>query len=553
MTMLSTDLDDPSAIPYLLCLAIISKHALLKYMKPKIRSGFVILAIAIVSFAGVAQAQVLSSSEIDALVERSIKAFDVPGISVGVIKDGKVVYAKGHGVRSLNTNAKMDENTLVGIASNSKAFTAVALGILVDEGKIKWDDRVQDFIPEFKLYAPYVSENFTIKDLLTHRSGLGLGAGDLMFFPDGSDFTIKDIIHNLRYLKQVSQFRTKYDYDNNLYIVAGEVIARVSGRSWPEFVEERIMRPLGMASSAGLFERLKDKSNTIDGHASVEGKVQVIQRSMVRVPAAAGGVNSNITDLLKWVEMFLSGGKYDKDKRLVSEKSLKEIWSPQTIIQVNSPGPYNTHFAAYGLGFFLSDVNGYKQVTHTGGLEGMVTQITMIPELKLGIIVLTNQQEGGAFRSITNQILDGYFGKTGRDWVTDLSAARQKALAEAKAVTDNVAAEVAKAKASGGTTLDPTAVAGRYSDAWFGEISLDLKDGKLRFASKRSPRLTGEMYPYKANSFIVRWDDRSMDADAFVNFQLDVDGRPQGFTMKAISPLTDFSYDFHDLEFHRSL
>src|SRR5690606_6207572 len=245
--------------------------------------------------------QALTETQIDALVERSMKAFDVPGISVGVIKDGKVVYAKGHGVRSLNTGKAMDENTLVGIASNSKAFTCLALGMLVDEGKIKWDDRVQDYIPEFKLYAPYVSENFTIKDLLTHRSGLGLGAGDLMFFPDGSDFTIKDIIHNLRYLKQVSQFRTKYDYDNNLYIVAGEVIARVSGKSWPEFVEERIMQPLGMSSSAGLFERLKDKSNTIDGHASVEGKVRVIKRSMVRVPAAAGGINSNITDLTKWV------------------------------------------------------------------------------------------------------------------------------------------------------------------------------------------------------------------------------------------------------------
>ncbi len=508
---------------------------------------FAVLAL----FASAAFSQALTETQIDALVERSMKAFDVPGISVGVTKDGKVVYAKGHGVRSLNTRKPMDKDTLVGIASNSKAFTCLALGMLVDEGKIKWDDRVQDYIPEFKLYAPYVSENFTIKDLLTHRSGLGLGAGDLMFFPDGSDFTIKDIIHNLRYLKQVSQFRTKYDYDNNLYIVAGEVIARVSGKSWPEFVEERIMRPLDMSSSAGLFERLKDKDNTIDGHASVEGKVRVIKRSMVRVPAAAGGVNSNITDLLKWVGMFLSNGKYGDGKRLVSEKVLKEMWSPQTIIQVNSPGPYNTHFAAYGLGFFLSDVNGYKQVTHTGGLEGMVTQITMIPEINLGIIVLTNQQEGGAFRSITNQILDGYFGKTGRDWVADLSASRQKSLAEAKVITDKVAAEVAKAAASDGATLDPSAVAGKYADAWLGEVTLSVKDGKLRFVSKRSPNLTGEMFPYKANSFIVRWDDRSMDADAFVNFSLDVEGRPDGFTMKPISPLTDFSYDFQDLEFHR--
>ncbi|HLY70238.1 MAG TPA: serine hydrolase domain-containing protein, partial [Puia sp.] len=168
-------------------------------------------------------AQPLTSSEIDKLVARSLKAFDVPGIAVAVIKDGKVIHSKGYGVRSLNTMQPVDENTLFGIASNSKAFTAAALGILVDEGKIKWDDKVRNYIPEFRLYVPWVTEEFTIRDLLTHRSGMGLGAGDLMFFPDSSDFTLKDILHNLQFLKPVSSFRTKYDYDNNLYIVAGEV------------------------------------------------------------------------------------------------------------------------------------------------------------------------------------------------------------------------------------------------------------------------------------------------------------------------------------------
>ena len=500
---------------------------------------------------GISQAQVLSSPQIDSLVERSMKAFDVPGISVGVIKDGKVIYAKGHGVRSLNSRQPMDENTLVGIASNSKAFTCVALGILVDEGKIKWDDRVQDYIPEFKLYSPYVSDDFRIRDLLTHRSGLGLGAGDLMFFPDESDFTIEDVIHNLRYLRQTSSFRTKYDYDNNLYIVAGEIVHRVSGKSWPEFVEERIMRPLGMNSSAGLFERLKDKSNVIDGHANVEGKVQVIKRSSVRIPAAAGGINSNISDLTKWVTMLLAGGKYNGGTRLISDKTMDEIWSPQTIIRVSSPGPYNTHFASYGLGFFLSDVNGYKQVTHTGGLEGMVTQITMIPEIGLGIIVLTNQQEGGAFRSITNQILDGYFGKAGHDWVAELSNSRKKSIESAKAVTDKIAAEIEQARRTGGSAIGVDIISGKYKDPWLGEATVETKDGRLRFTSKRSPRLTGEMSPYKANTYVVKWDDRSMDADAFVIFSLDENGKANGFTMRAISPLTDFSYDFHDLDFKR--
>jgi len=518
----------------------------------KLKPLGVVIAVILFVCAGPLFAQELTPKQIDDLVERSMKAFNVPGISVGVVKDGKVIYAAGHGVRSLNTKQPMDENTLVGIASNSKAFTALALGMLVEDGKLKWDDAVRDHIPAFKLYNAYVSEDFTVRDLLTHRSGLGLGAGDLMFFPDGSDFTVDDVIHNLRYLKQTSRFRTKYDYDNNLYIVAGEVIARVSGKSWPEFVEERIIKPLGMASSAGLFERVRDRSNAIDGHASVEGKVQVIQRSSVRVAAAAGGVNSNITDLTKWVSMLLAKGKYDGGKTLVSEKIIDEMWSPQTIIRVNSPGPYNTHFSAYGLGFFLSDANGYKQVTHTGGLEGMVTQITMIPELNLGIIVLTNQQEGGAFRSITNQILDGYFGKTGHDWVEDYYERRQRSLANAKKITDKIAAEIEDAKRSAGSVIGADEIAGVYKDNWLGEVTIAQKGGKLRFDSKRSPRLTGEMLPYKASTYIVRWDDRSMDADSFVMFTLDQDGRADGFTMKAISPLTDFSYDFHDLDFHRS-
>src|SRR6478736_3860916 len=241
-------------------------------------------------------AQPLTSTAIDNLVAKSMKAFEVPGMAVAVIKDGKVIHSKGYGVRSLNSPAKVDENTLFGIASNSKAFTAAALGMLIDEKKLTWDTKVRDVIPEFKLYSPYVTEEFTVRDLLTHRSGLGLGAGDLMFFPDSSDFTLKDVIYNLRYLKAVSSFRTKYDYDNNLYIVAGEVIARVSGKSWDEFVEERIIRPLGMIKTAASFEGLKDKSNVIDGHAPVNGKVQVIERHKSTIDRAAGGIYSNITD-----------------------------------------------------------------------------------------------------------------------------------------------------------------------------------------------------------------------------------------------------------------
>src|ERR1700689_3315617 len=211
--------------------------------------------------------QPLSSKEIDTLAMRSLKAFDVPGIAVAIIKDGKVIHSRGYGVRSLATGQPVNENTLFGIASNSKAFTTAALGILVDEGKMNWDDKVRKYIPEFKLFDPYVTEEFTIRDLLCHRSGLGLGAGDLMFFPDGSDFKIPDIIHNLQFLKPVTSFRSQYAYDNNLYIIAGEVVARASGMSWEDFIDRRILRPVGMSHSAATFNRLRDSSDVIDGHS----------------------------------------------------------------------------------------------------------------------------------------------------------------------------------------------------------------------------------------------------------------------------------------------
>ncbi len=497
--------------------------------------------------------QPLTAKDIDDLVERSMKAFDVPGIAVGIIKDGKVIHAKGYGVRSLNTQQRTDENTLFGIASNSKAFTCAALGMLVDEGKIKWDDKVRDYIPELKLYSPYVTEEFTIRDLVTHRSGLGLGAGDLMFFPDSSDFELKDIIYNLRFLKQVSGFRTKYDYDNNLYIIAGEVVARVSGKSWDDFVTERILQPLGMNKTATSFDRLKDKSDVIDGHAPVNGKVQVIARSSMKVGHSAGGINSNITDLCKWVQLWLNKGKYGDglSKSLFSNNVYREMTSAQTIIQVGGPGPYNTHFAAYGLGFFLSDEKGYKKVTHTGGLEGMVTQITMIPELNLGIIVLTNQQEGGAFTSITNQIKDSYFGITGTDRVKEYSAGRKQQLESANHLLDSIWNEISMVQKSAKAKPDANLYIGTYRDAWLGDVLISMKNGKLWFDSKRSPKLTGEMLYYKANTFVVKWNDRSMDADAFVNFSLDENGKAAGIKMRAVSPLTDFSYDFHDLDFKR--
>lgn len=494
-------------------------------------------------------AQVMTTPQIDSLVEATLKAFDVPGIAVAIVKDGKMVFAKGYGVASLKTGKKMDEHTRFGIASNSKAFTVAAIGMLSDEGKLKLDDKVTDYIPEFKLYDPYVTSEFTIRDLLTHRSGLGLGAGDLMIFPDSSDFKVKDIIHNLRYLKPVSSFRTKYDYDNQLYIVAGEVIARVSGMSWEDFIETRIMKPLQMENSAASYLRLKSKANVIDAHAPVDGKVEVIRRYVDETCDAAGGINSSVVDMSKWIIMQMNDGKYGENlsKQLFSSAIHRQMWSPQTIIQTG-PGNYNTHFAAYGLGWFLSDVKGYKQVEHTGGLDGMVTDVTLIPELKLGIIVFTNQQSGAAFTAITNEIKEGYLGLPRKDWVKTYSDLVKSRQAGFKNITDAVWKQV-NGQVQAGVKADTAVFAGTYHDNWLGDVVISQKNGVVRFDTKRSFKLTGQILPYKGNTLLVKWDIRSMDADAFMIFSTDENGKPSGFKMKPISPETDFSYDFQDLDF----
>lgn len=499
------------------------------------------------------KAQIITSAQIDSLTELTLKTFDVPGIAVAVVKDGKIIHAKGYGVRSLNTKQKVDENTLFGIASNSKAFTVAALGMLVDEGKLKWDDKVTDYIPEFRMYNPYVTEEFTVRDLLTHRSGLGLGSGDLMFWPDSSDFTKKDMIHNLRYLKQVSPFRTKYDYDNNLYMVAGEVLARASGISWEDFIQKRVLDPLNMSSTAPSYKLLKNKSNVIDPHAPVDGIVKVIRRDWNETANAAGGIYSNLTDMCKWIIMQMNNGKYGEglSKKLFTYEVHEEMWTPQTIIPVRGETPYNTHFSSYGLGWFLSDVRGYKQATHTGGLAGIVTQVTLIPEMKLGIIVFTNQQSGAAFTAITNTIKDSYFAIKGRDWVKSNLDRVMTNEANAKTITDKVWKDI-EAQQKNSSKADVNLFTGTYTDRWFGDVAISVNNGKMWFQSKRSFLLNGEMFPYKGSTFIVKWTDRSMDADAFVMFNLNADGKPAGMKMQAISPLTDFSFDFQDLDFVKS-
>ena len=495
--------------------------------------------------------QPLKPQQIDSIFLKAMKVFNVPGMSVAIVKDGKVSYIKGYGLRSIATRQPVDENTLFGIASNSKAFTTAAIGILVNDGKLKWNDKVTDYIPEFRIFSSYETENFTITDLLSHRSGLGLNEGDLIHNPDSTDFTINDIIHNLRYLKPVSSFRSTYAYDNILYLVAAELVKRVSGISWQEFIERRIMQPLQMQNSGGSYVRVKKSKDIIDGHYEADKKLYIVSRSNEEGDAGAGGIYSSAADMGKWMLMQLNNGKYGPSLKdsLFSKTIHKEMWTPQVIIPVHHPGIYNTHFSAYGLGWFLSDAKGYLEVAHSGQDDGMISFVELFPEFNLGITVLSNQEGGGAVVAAIDQITDGYLGIKGIDHIKEYADRVSSNAVDADTITTNVRKQV-ELNNKNGTVPDLANYTGTYKDNWFGNVEIYLKQGKLWFQSARSKQLKGTMGFYKGDTFAVDWVNLKLkNVGAFVSFILDENGKAKGFNMKLISDGTSPGFDFKDLDF----
>ena len=520
-------------------------------MKLKWSSFFAAVPFLLLSSASHAQ---LSSTQVDSLVQDAMQKLNVAGVAVAIVKDGKVIHEKGYGIKSITTKSPVDEFTNFQIASNSKAFTTAALAILIDDGKISWKDKVKTHIPEFKMYNDYVTENFMIEDLLCHRSGLGLGAGDLMFFPDGTDFTIKDVLNSFQYFKQTSPFRTQFDYDNQLYFVAGEVIARVSGMKWEKFVTTRIMEPLQMKNSFTAVKEIKDLSNVAMPHSTLtpDGKMKTFPLFEEAISGAAGGILSNVDDMSKWVLTQLNKGKYGNklEKILFAEARQREMWQIHTVLPTSPATRYNTHFSGYGLGWDLRDIKGNLDVSHTGGLPGMLSKVNLIPDLNLGIVILTNTENGGGalFSAVNSAIVDSYLGLPKMDWTTMFAGRIASMEKNADSITTRVWLTVAAAK---NAKIDKQNFIGIYEDNWFGKMEVFMKGDQLWMKSYRSPKLNGPMHFYKANTFAVKWEYQDMPCDAFANFSLDEEGKAQSIKMKGISPNIDFSFDFQDLDLQR--
>jgi CubicO group peptidase (beta-lactamase class C family) len=486
-------------------------------------------------------------ADLDDYAARAMKTFDVPGMALAIVKDGKVVVAKGYGVRKLGEATPVDANTLFGIGSNTKAFTAAALATLVDGGKIHWDDPVNDHLPGFVMNAPYVSKEMQIRDLLCHRSGLGLGEGDLMFWPH-TTFTREEVVYRLRYLKPATSFRTTFAYNNLMFLTAGQVVAAVSGKSWDDYVREKIFLPLGMKTTNTTNTAFKPGDDYAFPHEKVDGKLQVIPFEDLDNAGPAGSINSSVAEMSKWIQLQLNHGKIPgTETRIFSDKSSQEMWAQHMVIPI---GPGNEelkalhpHFRGYGYGWFLWDYRGRKLIGHTGGVAGFVSRVLLVPEENFGLVILTNAEEDAAFESVMYHLVDSYFGAPSTDWTTAYKTVNDK---EQKAAGETMKKAAASRAADSKPSLPLGKYVGEYSDPWYGKIAIRQESTGLVIALDRTSKGVGDLQHWQYDTFKAHWRDRTIE-DAFVTFTLKPDGSIDHFTMAAVSPLADFSFDYQDL------
>ncbi len=494
----------------------------------------------------------------DARVQAVLQQQGVPGALVAIVEDGKVTLARGYGIRGLEHPEPIGADTLFQIGSTTKAMTTAALAILVDEGKIRWDDPVIDHLPGFRMYDAWVTREMTVRDLLVHRSGLGRGQGDLLFVPT-TNISRADIVHRLRFLKPPASFRSSFAYDNILYIVAGELIEAVTGQTWEAFVNERLLDPAGMTGAVTSdVERfaVADRAYPHGRFGEIRGigeQVAMDERAVALGAnvGPAGSVAAGANDLARWLGVQLSGGQIPGSvQRLFSAERAQEMWQPVMPIPVTPlPGPLadlTPQFRNYALGWIVQDYHGHKIIQHAGGTQGFRAVVVLIPDKKVGFAIAMNSEELGFVPGLQYELIDHFLGLPKRDWpkaFDEFFAERAKGGLEAQR------AATTERPDSKPTLLLPN-YAGSYADAWYGPIAIREKDGALTIDFLQTPGMTGPLEHWAFDTFVARWPDPTMEP-AFVTFALDAAGKPEKISMKAFSPIADFSFDYHDLAFTR--
>lgn len=512
---------------------------------------------AVVSFTNPAMAA--PPADLDAFVARSMATFGPPGMSVAIVENGKIALTKGYGVRSIATKAPVNAHTAFPIGSESKAFTSAALAILVDEGKLKWTDRVVDKLPGFQMYDPYATAHMTVLDLLTHRSGLGLGEGDLLIVP-ATTRSRADIVHALRYLKPVTGFREVFAYDNILYIVAGALVESVSGETWEHFVENHIFKSAGMTDATTAYRI--DAANGVALHARISGPIQGMGPQSILIhglegqaSAPAGAINASAIDMAKWMQLQLAHGKLPGGGQVFSAKQSEEMWKPRVVVSPDSFGAATTEvmqalspkFQDYGLGWFVENYHGHTVIEHTGAVLGAVAAEYLIPEKGVGIAVNINSEDGAARRAVAFHLLDYYLGIPDQHWNDALKKLMNGMMTAGQ---QTMKAQPEQTQPNNKSSLPMASYAGIYRDPWYGTAMIATKPGgALWMRFNETPRMEGALTHIADDTFKVVWNDHMIEP-AYVKFNV-TGGKIGAVTMKPVSPLADFSFDYQDLHFTR--
>ena len=465
---------------------------------------------------------------LDAYVERVLRDWEAPGIAVAVVKDDRVVLERGFGVRRLGDGGPVDAHTLFAIASTTKAFTAAALAMLVDEGRLRWDDRVADVLPAFRLFEPYASHEMRMRDLLSHRSGLP--RGDALWY--ASPFDRTEVLRRVRLLEPASSFRSAYGYQNIMFIGGGEVVPAVTDTTWDEFLRVRILEPLGMRRTRTSSRGLDALGNLATPHGRIDGTVTPIGWRNFDNVGGAGSIVSSVHDMAQWLRLQLGEGVHD-GRRLLSDSVIREMRTAQTAIRTGSDDERifpDTHLRAYGLGWFLEDYRGRLMVRHSGSLDGMRTHVVLLPEEELGVVVMTNIAESRVPQAVAWDVVDRYLGPNGRDWSDVLLA---EALRDRQRA-DSAAARLEAQRQTGTQPTHPLAeLAGRYESALYGTALVEPGEGVLRLTI--GPSYAGTLEHWHLNTFRAAWDDRYLGRD-FVSFQLDRMGRVSALDVAGFGP-----------------
>ncbi|MBT3646940.1 MAG: serine hydrolase [Flavobacteriales bacterium] len=496
------------------------------------RTGLSILLMLLFTVPVIAQE---SDSTFSKYIENTVKKFDLPSLSVGVLKDGKVIYSKGFGKKTADAKLSPDKQTMYAIASLSKAFTAAAMGMLVDEGKVNWDDKVKDHLPWFEMNDTYVSENLTVEDLLCHRSGLITFDGDLLWY--GSSYSREETVRRIRHREPTYGLREEFGYQNIMFMTAGEVIEAASGMSWDDFVKTRILNPLGMKRTTSSFQEFSTDLNI--AKPTLKGK-EILMLSYDNCGATAA-LSSSSEDMLRWAQFWLNGGVVNGDT-LLQPSTIKRIWSVHTTLPVGKFDEKNgTHFKGYGMGWFVMDYEGRKVIHHGGGLPGYITKFVVVPEEKLAIIAMTNDMSSIPSMMMYSAI-DWSMGKPYEQWAQTFYDFKTKGdKRELDMKNDR-----ASTRNSEPMLLPLTDYVGTYRDDMYGDASVIMgKDGLLISLIPTKELFTGKMSPWDDHAFKFEHNDPFLTY-GIANFDVDKDV-VKGFKID----LPNYDFHFDKLDFKR--